>query len=831
VVVSLKIQRPGHEKETCSVDSDESVLVKWPGRPLESRSSAIVSVRVRGHDRVWSSWANIQLETGLLARTDWMASTITSRATTVDHGQRPYRMRATFTLQKWDRARLYITAFGCYEASINGKRVGNQILAPGWTSYNDRLPYQTYDVTDLLQCGDNILGAWVAEGWYAGVLGFGGGRRNNFGNRPALVAQLEIDGQTTICTGSDWNWSEGALVESSLYHGETYDASLPDVDFETGVWEAVDVLPLLSPDLFASQSPPVQEVATIKPVEIITTPSGKVVFDFGQNCAGVIRILSEPPVGSEELVFRHAEVLENGELGTRPLRHARATDRVTLSNSSIKGYMPKFTFHGFRYAEITGWLGICLGDLEAVVLQSSMKRIGNFSCSHDSINKLYNNSLWSAIGNTISVPTDCPQRDERLGWTGDLCVFSPTMSYMFDTAGFVGEWLKDLALDQKRCKGVVPLFVPVTQPEFAVPQAIWGDTATITPYDLFQATGDLATLARQYDSGELWLQQGVRRDSQTGLWNRSEDHLADWLSPKASPHVPNLGPTDNLLVADAWLIHSTRTLAEAARILGKADESNRLNNNADDMVAAFYKEYVTSTGRIISDSQTAYCLLLRYKIYPRATSVDYQKQFASRLVELVRRANWQIDTGFAGTPIILQSLVDTGNVDHAYRMLQAKTSPSWLSCVLLGATTIWERWDSMLPDGSINPGEMTSFNHYALGSVAHFMHEHIGGLSPLEPGWKRILVKPRPGGTVSSAVTSHFSPYGQVSCEWAIVNSILEATIIIPPNTTAVVVLPGLCETVGSGEHHFRVAFEQPTFPPEGFNFRFTAPLPNEWIR
>jgi len=795
-----------------------------------------VSVRVQGSDDLWLASADLYVEAGLLLRSDWKAVPI-SAPVPPPGVKRPFRVRSTFTVPPTSKARLYITALGLYEAYLNGRRIGEDLFTPGWTSYHARLAYQTYDVTDLLTEGENVLGAWVGEGWYAGVLGYGGGTRDIYGDRTALIAQLEVDGQPIISTSQDWEWSHGAVVSSELYNGETYDTALPDTDFTRGEWSPVRTLPTPTIQLFSSQSPPVRVVSTIKPVEIITTPSGQTIVDFGQNFAGSIRILSDPPTDSTELVIRHAEVLEHGELGTRPLRYAKATDRLAMSGKSIKGYTPKFTSHGFRYAEVTGWPGLALSNLEGVVYQSSMERSGDFSCSHELINRLYQNCLWSTIGNTISVPTDCPQRDERLGWTGDICVFSPTMSYMFNTAGFLGEWLKDLAHDQKRLNGVVPIFVPDTGTDHSYPEAIWGDASVLTPYDLYQASGDAAVLSTQYESVTSWLNNGVQRDTFTGLWSKAQDQLADWLAPKASPDTPNMGPSDNMLVADAWLIHSTKIAAKIARALGKEDDAVRRDHEAEVLTTMFYREYVTPSGRVVSDTQTALCLLLRYDIFPtpkngsaKGSSADYRKIFATRLVELVRRANWQVDTGFAGTPIVLQTLASTGNIDHAYRMLQSRNCPSWLACVLLGATTIWERWDSMLADGTINPGEMTSFNHYALGSVASFMHEHIGGLSPLEPGWKRILVRPQPGGTVSSAKTSHVGPYGRISSEWCIAGGQLKVDIVVPPNSTAEIVLPGLERSVGSGAHSFAVAFEQPAFPPKVYEPHFAPVRPNEWV-
>jgi alpha-L-rhamnosidase len=795
-------------------------------------------VRVQGNDDVWTEWKQLYVEAGLLERSDWTAVPISTPPTSLTETKRPFRVRQTFTVpSSGSRARLYITALGLYEAHLNGKRIGEDLLTPGWTSYYARIPYQTYDVTELLTPGENVLGAWVGEGWYAGTLGYHGGTKNIYGERIGLIAQLEVNGEVIAKTNEEWQWSYGSVISSEIYNGEEYDARLGDTDFADGDWEAVEALPFPSAKLFSSQAPTVRSVQTVKPVEIITTPSGKTVIDFGQNFGGVVKIVGTPP-SSGVLVLRHAEVLEHGELGDRPLRYAKCTDTIRLSNRSVTGYSPKFTFHGFRYVEVTGWPGITLSDLEGVVMQSAMERAGTFECSHRLVNRLYENCVWSTMANTISVPTDCPQRDERLGWTGDICVFSPTMSYLFDTGSFMGEWLKDLAHDQNRLNGVVPIFVPDTGTDFSYPEAIWGDASVLTPWDTFTATADLHLLEKQYDSVKLWLSRGVLRDPHTGLWSREQDQLGDWLAPKAPPETPNMGPTDDHLVADAWLIHSTKTASKIARAIGRDDEADVFATTAEGLTEAFYREYVTAGGRLVSDTQTALALIIRYDIFPaplNGAKSMYRQRFAQRLVHLVKRANWQVDTGFAGTPIILQTLAQIGAAEHAYRMLQAKECPSWLATVLLGATTIWERWDSMLSDGTINPGEMTSFNHYALGSVASFMHECVGGLRVVEgSGWKQVLVKPEPGGTITSAKTSHNSPLGVYAVDWRMDNGKIMVQVVVPPGGSAEVVIPGWPqgkrEMKGSGTWTWEESYNTPDFPPKVYEPHFAPVRPNEWV-
>ncbi|WWD19904.1 hypothetical protein CI109_104373 [Kwoniella shandongensis] len=831
-IVRQPIGEEQKAEETYRIESSQSVLVQWPSSPLQSQESAHIQVRSYDQQNSPTAWSDIDIEAGLDPQ-DWNAVPVTCEKQDAARPRKPFRTRGVFEAPaKFSKARLYITALGLYEAELNGKRIGDEYLAPGWTSYHHHLVYRTFDVSETIKSGqENIIGAWVGEGWYAGRLAFRGGKRNNYGERPALIAQVVIDGKVVAATGPEWEWKYGAIVNSEIQNGEIFDSNLQDDwtdNRSEDDWQRAETLSTPQAQLQASQSPPVREVDRITPIEIITTPSGKTVIDFGQNFAGIVRILSEPP-SSGELIIRHAEVLEHGELGVRPLRHAKATERIILGGK-VAGYEPKFTSHGFRYIEITGWPDVKLTDVAGIVTHSAMERTGHFTCSHPLINKLHQNVVWSTIGNTISIPTDCPQRDERLGWTGDIQVFSPTFNYLFDSSGFLKSWLKDVYVDQLNLDGNVPVTVPDILDDFHNQRfAVWGDVTVLTPLDHYTAFGDIDILKEQYASGALWLEKGVVRAS-TGLWNPDQYQLSDWLAPKAPPDAPGDAPTDTMLVADAYLIHTTRTLSRIAAIIGKEEDAKMYAEQVTSMTEAFYAEYITPNGRALSDTQTALALLLQFDILPESPSRDYPAGWASRLSTLVEKDNWKVATGFAGTPIILHALAKADLLHHAYRMLQARDCPSWLSPVLLGATTIWERWDSMLADGTINPGEMTSFNHYALGSVASFLHSVVGGLSPVAPGWKEISIQPRPGGTITSASTSFQSPYGLVSCEWKIQGDKLEVDVQVPPNTTAKVVLPGVSEEIGSGKRHYSVSWEKdPRFPPKGTETAYGATPSENW--
>jgi alpha-L-rhamnosidase len=418
------------------------------------------------------------------------------------------------------------------------------------------------------------------------------------------------------------------------------------------------------------------------------------------------------------------------------------------------------------------------------------------------LNRLHENAIWSMRGNFISIPTDCPQRDEKLGWTGDIQVFSPTANFLFDTSAFLGSWLRDLDMDQKDANGVVPVIIPnlPKQPDNRMkrPMAVWGDTSVITPWDLYTAFGDISQLEAQWESMCSWLDVGVPRDER-GFWSTDWPQYGDWLDPRAPVDMPGNCPTDNFLVANAYLIYTTKLAAEVGKVLGNNEKSAKYASDAASLAELFREEYVTPKGRMACDTQTTYALALKFGLLEEKHLATARE----RLGYLVRWERFKITTGFAGTPIILHALSENGMLNLAYRMLQERDCPSWLYPVGMGATSIWERWNSMLQDGSINPGQMTSFNHYALGSVCAFMHKTIGGLSPTSPGWKTALVKPQPGGTIRFAKTSFDSPHGLYEVDWRIEDGKMTTKVRIPPNTEARVVLNGVDETVGSGEYEY----------------------------
>ena len=809
------------------IESCDSVLVAWPFAPLRSRETVLIRVRVRGVEGDVSPWSDLApVEASLLAPEDWTARFVSPDCDEDTTSSQPCPLlRREFDLRPdVVKARLYVTALGLYEVQLNGAIVGDHVMAPGWTSYDHRLRYQTFDVTHLLQEGRNAVGAILGDGWFRGRLGYHGGRRNIYGDRLALLAQLEIDyadGSSERIVTDDapaWRASTGPILASDIYDGETYDArlALPGWSapgFDDSGWRGVRLVERDLATLVAPSGPPVRRIETVAPVAITTSPSGRTLVDFGQNLVGRIRFTVEGPAG-QTVTLRHAEVLEDGELCTRLLRHAAATDRYTLAGGGPETWEPRFTFHGFRYAEVGGWPGELTTDaIEAVVIHSDMERTGWFECSDPLVNQLHENVVWGMRGNFLDVPTDCPQRDERLGWTGDIQVFAPTASFLYDSAGFLQSWLADLAAEQADADGIVPFFVPSLGILPEAPAAAWGDAAVVVPWVLYQRYGDKAILATQFASMCAWVDRVADAAGPTRLWDQGIQ-FGDWLDPKAPPDKPGDARTAAYVVATAYFARSADLVAQAAAVLGKAVEVKHYAALAAEVRAAFARDYVTPAGRLVSDATTAYALALQFALLPDA---EQRRYAAARLVTLVRGSGYRISTGFVGTPLVCDALCEAGEYTAAYRLLMQRELPSWLYPVTMGATTIWERWDSMLPDGSINPGEMTSFNHYALGAVADWLHRTVAGLTPAAPGYRRIEIRPVPGGDLTYASARHRTPYGMAVSSWrideALDGPVMTVAVEIPANTTATVYLPGAAGEpleVGSGRYHWSYAYQKP---------------------
>lgn len=809
----LEAVSDGGRPQRVRVESRESVLVNWPFEPLRSRQRASVRVRVSGDDGTVSDWSpSAPVEAGLFHADDWVASVVgPAWEENPEQLRRPPRVRTSFSVGTTvSRARLYVTAHGLYEVEINGQRVGDDALSPGWTVYGQRLRYYTYDVTEHLTVGENSIGSWLSDGWYRGRLGFHGGYPNLYGSDIGLIAQLEIehtDGtRTLVATDESWEAAPSPIISTGLYEGERYDARLQRGDWATtsGLeWSAVRALPVDHATLVAPEGPPVRCTEELLPVSVTASASGAWILDFGQNISGRLRLDVKADEGCV-ITLRHAEVLQDGELYTRPLRGAAATD-VLIADGSRISWEPRFTIHGFRYAEVTGWAGeITPGDIVARVYHTDMERTGWFESSDPLLNRLHENVRWSMRDNFVDIPTDCPQRDERLGWTGDLQVFAPAASYLYDCSGMLRSWLRDVAAEQLP-DGTVPWYVPVIPggDEWTPirPGAAWGDVAALTPWTLYRQFGDEQILRDQYDSARRWVDLVARLAGPSRLWNTGFQ-LGDWLDPAAPPHDPADATTDRYLVATAYFAWSSLHLAKAAGVLGKTDDQATYARLSAEVKAAFRAEYVADSGLLTSDAQTAYALAIEFEL---AADQEELARWGSRLADLVRAGGNRIATGFAGTPLITDALTHSGHVDVAYDLLLERECPSWMYTVLSGGTTTWERWDSLLPDGTVNPGGMTSFNHFALGAVADWIHRTVGGLAPLEPGYRRIAFAPHPGGGLEFARTAHETPYGRAAIEWRLDEGVMRVALTVPTGASGVVSLPdGEVVEVGSGVHELR---------------------------
>jgi len=697
----------------------------------------------------------------------------------------PY-LRKTFSVEKpIRRARIYATALGVYELHLNGTKVGDQILTPGWTDYHKRASYQVYDVTGMIGIGDNAIGAIVGDGWYAGHIG--GNHFQYWGNAPRLLAQLEInydDGSSTrVVTDDSWQVHPGPILSSDLMKGEAYDSRREisgwDKPGNSGEqWTPATVCDEPPRLLCATIGPPVRPTAEISPRKLSEPVKGHYVFDLGQNMVGIIRLRVEAAAGTKVTV-RHAEMLNpDGTLYTENLRTAAATDSYTCKGGGVEIWQPRFTFHGFRYVELTGLpKRPAMDAVTGVVIGSDNPVAGTFKCSDARVNQLQSNIQWGERGNYLSVPTDCPQRDERLGWMADAQVFMQTGTFNNDVAAFFTKWLTDVD-DAQFVDGRFTNVSPDCSGDAGVPG--WGDAGVICPWILYQAYGDTRILERHFDAMSRWVDWSKAHSTN---FIRDKDRgpdFGDWLAINADT------PKD--LVGTAYFAYSTHLVALSARRLGKTAEANKYDQLFNQIKQAFDQRYLSPDGHLTGNTQTDYLLALKFDLLPDKMRVPAAKY----LEDDIRSKGWHLSTGFLGVSYLLPALTQTGKVDVAYRLLFQDTYPSWLFPVTQGATTIWERWDGWTPwKGFQTPG-MNSFNHYSLGSCGQWLFESCGGIAgdPEEPGFKHIIIHPHPGHGMTWAATSFNSIRGRITTQWKLEKHSLTLEVTIPANTTADVFIP-----------------------------------------
>lgn len=795
------------------VESDQSIHINYSGDKLRSSQRVYWQVEVwDNHDNHTTSAEEAYFELGLMNTSDWKATWITpdfdedtSKSTPC-----PYLLRQ-FTLEKEIKsARVYVSALGLYELSLNGEKVGNEVFTPGWTSYQKRIQYQVFDVTQQINKGDNAIGAILGDGWYRGFLVWQG-NKNTYGDKTALIAQLKIeyvDGSEELITTDDhWKSTTGPILQSDIYNGEIYDATKELTNwnipkFNTSNLSGVKTLDHPKSVLVSSDGVPVRIVQSIKPIKKFTTPKGELVFDMGQNMVGWIQFKLKGNK-SDIITINHAEVLDReGNLYFANLRGIKCEEQYTFKGEGIETYEPRFTFHGFRYVKISDYPGeININDILGQVVHSDMDSTGSFECSDPLINQLQSNIQWGLKGNFLDVPTDCPQRDERLGWTGDAQAFAPTACFNMNTAPFFTKWMKDFPVEQKE-DGSVPWVVPNVVPDGGgtgwsdgFGATGWSDAAVIIPWEVYQAYGDIEILNTQYESMKAWTEYMIHHASDRYIFDHGF-HFGDWLSfaeyYSYNYNAPDYGYagayTEKDLIATTYFYYTTGLMEKIAKLLENKEDERKYAVIRPKIKKAFEHEFVTNSGRLTSNTQTAYTLALAFDIMPN----NMREIAAKRLSDDVCYFG-HLTTGFLGTPLLCQALAENGYPEIAYKLLFNKRYPSWLYPVTMGATTIWERWDGIKPDGSFQDVGMNSFNHYAYGAIGKFLYSYVAGLNYDESktGYKHININPIPTEQLTYAKASLMSMYGKVKSKWSWnKNNFLKIEVTIPPNTLAQVHYP-----------------------------------------
>jgi alpha-L-rhamnosidase len=812
------------------VESGRTIGVEYQGEALRSGSQCVWKVRVwDGTDDPSPYSRPAVFETGLLEKSDWKGAWISAgkgpagdmeppsgdEYDELGHSLAPSPyLRKEFPLEKpVRRARMYATARGVYEQYINGNRVGNDVLAPGWTDYNRRVQYQTYDITPLLVEGSNALGAVLGDGWFAGFVGFDPKHRGAlYGPRPQFLAQLNVeyeDGTTeSLATDGSWRCSKGPILYSDLLMGESYDArrEMPgwaEPGFDESGWYGVEAEEIGDTNLVAQPDEGIRVTEELEAKTVTEPESNRYVFDLGRNMVGWVRLKVEGEAG-RKVTLRHAEALNSdGTIYTENLRSARATDSYVLGGDGEEVYEPRFTFHGFRYVEVTGYPGEPqAGAITGRVVHSATPPSGSFECSSSLVNKLQENIVWGQRGNFLSVPTDCPQRDERLGWMGDAQVFVRTATFNMDVAAFFEKWMADVE-DAQSPEGAFPDVAPLLRGSGLIDLSwgapAWGDAGVIVPWTIYRTYDDTRIVERNYAAMARWME--YLHEANPGLFrkNRMGNNYGDWLSPKGDHTLKHL-------LATAYWAYDAKLMAEMAEAIGRNEDAKKYGDLNERIKAAFQEAYVSLDGRIEGDTQTCYLLALHMDLLPE----DLRSAAAEHLVRTIEREDWHLSTGFVGVGYLCPVLTEAGYTDVAYRLLENDTYPSWGYTIKNGATTIWERWDGWTEENGFQSPNMNSFNHYSLGSVGEWLYRYVAGIDLGAPGYGRIVIRPRPGGNLTHARAEYDSVRGRISSSWKIEDDWFVLEALIPPNTTATIYVPSTDDVTEGGrpvDEAYGVAF------------------------
>ncbi len=780
-------------------ETSHSTHIVYEGAALQAESTYYWKVRVWDEQHVISAWSEPALwSMGILARTGWKAKWIGRKAEADLKMQPSPFFRKDFTLRsKVKRAVVYATALGLYNLRVNGEKVGD-LFTPGWTDYDQRVQVQAYDVTDKVTQGDNAFGVILGEGWYAGTVGFISDKI--YGERPFLFLQMSVeyeDGtKERIITDGSWKTTRGPIQYSDMILGEKYDATqeLPGWDragYDDSGWELPDIRPGYNGLLVASMEPPIRITKTMRPLSLRKTEAGTYIYDMGQNMVGWSEVKVKGERGTQ-ITLSHAEMLNtDGSMYLDNLRVAVQQEHYILKGAGEERYEPHFTFHGFRYVELIGYPGE--PDLDTIVgkvIHSDTSVSGSLETSDPMVNQLYSNITWGQRGNFLSVPTDCPQRDERLGWTGDAQIFARTASYNMDVSRFFNKFMWDM-IDAQQPSGAFTDVAPdagwmrykmwsTRLDWFAPDNAGWGDAGVVIPWTLYLMYGDIRVLETHYDAMVRWVEY---LESMTDELVRPDyANYGDWLSIGAD--------TPNDVLATAYFAYSTKLLASISEVLGKAADQKRFETLFAGITEAFRAAFVAADGRIQGNTQTVYVLALQFGLL----TPDQQTLAVQHLVEDIKARGNRLSTGFLGVGYLLPVLSDHGQLDVAYSLLTQEEFPSWMYSIKHGATTIWERWDGWTEENGFQTPDMNSFNHYSLGSVGEWMFRYMAGLEtdPQQPGFKHSIIRPQPGGKITSVKAGYESLYGSLRVEWKLAaDGEFRLTVHIPANTTATVYVPG----------------------------------------